>query len=123
MVRIGGQSALSLNVRNENDAYGTDGNSRKPIVSQTMQHSSTTLNSGKKLRNRNEEAEEPWAEIARFNNLLEMKIKLDEASELKRKHNMQKAYLDQQVQMKANLEIEKEREKQSQRQRMQNLME
>ena len=47
--------------------------------------------------------DEPWAEVAKFNKLLDIKIKLDEATELKRKANMQRAYLDQQVQLKANL--------------------
>ena len=46
--------------------------------------------------------DEPWAEVAKFNKLLDIKIKLDEASEMKRKANMQKAYLDQQVQLKAS---------------------
>ena len=40
-----------------------------------------------------------------------MKIKLDEASELKRKHHVQKAYLDQQVQLKANQVRDQQREK------------
>ena len=39
--------------------------------------------------------DEPWAEVAKFNKLLDIKIKLDEATEYKRKANMQKAYLDQ----------------------------
>ena len=38
--------------------------------------------------------DEPWAEVAKFNKLLDIKIKLDEATEMKRKANMQKAYLD-----------------------------
>ena len=40
------------------------------------------------LRKQNEEEDEPWAEVAKFNQLLDMKIKLDEASEHKRKANM-----------------------------------
>ena len=47
------------------------------------------------MKKLNEEEDEPWAEVAKFNQLLEMKIKLDEASEQKRKANMQRAYLDQ----------------------------
>ena len=46
------------------------------------------------LRKLNEEEDEPWAEVAKFNQLLDMKIKLDEASEVKRKANIQRAYLD-----------------------------
>ena len=44
---------------------------------------------------KNQGDEEPWAEIARFNQLLDIKIKLDEATEQKRKADIQKAYLDQ----------------------------
>lgn len=36
MVRIGGQSALSLNVRNERDAYGQNTSLPKPLISQTV---------------------------------------------------------------------------------------
>jgi len=39
------------------------------------------------LLKRNEE-DEPWAEVAKFNQLLDMKIKLDEASEARRKADM-----------------------------------
>ena len=35
-----------------------------------------------------EKEDEPWAEVAKFNQLLDIKIKLDEASEVKRKANM-----------------------------------
>ena len=66
--------------------------------------------------------DEPWAEVAKFNKLLDIKIKLDEATELKRKANMQKAYLDQQVQLKANLSKEAEKEKTLQHKRIQNLI-
>lgn len=45
--------------------------------------------------NKKDSEDEPWAEIARFNQLLDIKIKLDEASELKRKADQQRAYLDQ----------------------------
>ena len=34
------------------------------------------------------EEDEPWAEVAKFNQLLDIKIKLDEASEMKRKANI-----------------------------------
>ena len=47
------------------------------------------------MRKPQEEDDEPWAEVAKFNQLLDMKIKLDEASEMKRKASMQRAYLDQ----------------------------
>ena len=38
--------------------------------------------------NSEEKDDEPWAEVAKFNKLLDIKIKLDEASEMKRKANM-----------------------------------
>ena len=40
------------------------------------------------LRKNMNEDDEPWAEVAKFNQLLDLKIKLDEASEMKRKANM-----------------------------------
>ena len=55
--------------------------------------------------------DEPWAEVAKVNKLLDIKIKLDEATEFKRKANMQKAYLDQQVQLKASQSKEALKEK------------
>lgn len=42
----------------------------------------------------NAEEDEQWAEVANFNKLLDIKQKLDEASEIKRKADMQRAYLD-----------------------------
>ena len=60
---------------------------------------------------KNQADEEPWAEIARFNQLLDIKIKLDEASEQKRKADIQKAYLDQQVRVKVDKVNEAKREK------------
>ena len=62
----------------------------RPAALQTKQPSRAML-----IKKLNEEEDEPWAEVAKFNQLLEMKIKLDEASEQKRKANMQRAYLDQ----------------------------
>ena len=44
-----------------------------------------------------------WAEVARFNQLLDRKIKLDEASEFQRKANLQKVFLDSQLKQKENL--------------------
>ena len=43
---------------------------------------------------RQNEEDEQWAEVANFNKLLDIKQKLDEASEIKRKADMQRAYLD-----------------------------
>lgn len=40
------------------------------------------------LRKNVDEEEENWAEVAKFNQLLDIKIKLDEASEMKRKANI-----------------------------------
>ena len=40
------------------------------------------------LRKNVDEEDEPWAEVAKFNQLLDIKIKLDEASEMKRKANI-----------------------------------
>ena len=60
----------------------------KATASQDAQHKNHYF-----LKNQSEE--EPWAEIARFNQLLDIKIKLDEATEQKRKADIQKAYLDQ----------------------------
>ena len=44
---------------------------------------------------RQSEEDDHWAEVANFNKLLDIKQKLDEASEQKRKADMQRAYLDQ----------------------------
>jgi len=46
------------------------------------------------MMRRNDE-DEPWAEVAKFNQLLDKKIRLDETTEKTRKANMQRAYLDQ----------------------------
>ena len=40
------------------------------------------------LRKKVDEDDEPWAEVAKFNQLLDLKIRLDEASEMKRKANI-----------------------------------
>ena len=42
-----------------------------------------------------EEKEAAWAEVAKFNELLDYKIKLDNAEESRRKVELQKEYLDQ----------------------------
>ena len=62
------------------------------LISQTKQPSREAL-----LMKKNDKLAEdaPWAEVAKFNQLLDMKIRLDEASEAKRKANMQREYLDQ----------------------------
>ena len=59
------------------------------LGSQTKQPSRAKL-----LKKPKDDEDEPWAEVAKFNQLLDMKIKLDEASEVKRKASMQRAYLD-----------------------------
>ena len=51
-----------------------------------------------------------------------MKQKLDEVSEIKRKADMQRAYLDQQLQLKASQSREAQIEKSLQLNRMQNLI-
>ena len=62
------------------------------------QTSNISLN---KFLKRNEE-DEPWAEIAKFNKMLDIKNKLDEVNDNKRKADMQRAYLDQQIQIRAS---------------------
>ena len=116
-VRDGEKSALSLYRTKEGNVIA-----QQQLASQTQQPSKAILKVNS-VRSLAAEADEPWAEIARFNNLLDMKIKLDEASEVKRKHSIQKAYLDQQVQLKAHKEMEKQHEKSLQRQKMENLVE
>jgi len=49
-------------------------------------------------------------------------MKLDEASDMRRKANTQKAYLDQQLKAKAGLQREAKREKELQNRRMQKLI-
>lgn len=71
---------------------------------------------------RDTEDDEPWAEIANFNKLLDIKIKLDEASDLKRKADLQKAYLDQQLQMSAQKQNFEKLEKEHQSKKMQSFM-
>ena len=46
------------------------------------------------VRRGNDPEEQKWAEVAKFNQLLDKKIKLDEASEFRRKANLQKMFLD-----------------------------
>ena len=53
-----------------------------------------------------DDKESAWAEVAKFNQLLDYKIKLDNAEEAKKKVELQKEYLD--VQLRA-----KQREKQA----------
>ena len=71
------------------------------------------MNYGSKLGSRKgaNDPDDPWDEVAKFNKLLDIKIKLDEASEQKRKVDIQRAYLDQQVQAKANHNVVIQREK------------
>ena len=66
--------------------------------------------------------DEEWAQVANFNKLLDIKQKLDEASENKRKADMQRAYLDQQIHLKASQNQTAQREKAMQHHRMQNLI-
>ena len=40
------------------------------------------------VRRGNDPEEQKWAEVAKFNQLLDKKIKLDEASEFRRKANL-----------------------------------
>lgn len=70
---------------------------------------------------RNEE-DEPWAEVAKFNKLLEIRSKLDEVGQNKRRANMQRAYLDQQLQIRADKDMAAKRDKIIQHQRMTNLI-
>lgn len=44
--------------------------------------------------------EQRWAEVARFNHLLDRKLKLEEVSESKRKAELQRKFLDSQIQVK-----------------------
>ena len=76
------------------------------LGSQTKQPSRAKL-----LKKPQDDEDEPWAEVAKFNQLLDMKIKLDEASEVKGKASMQRAYLDQQIQLKASNARIEQREK------------
>ena len=47
-----------------------------------------------------EQKEKAWAEAAKFNQLLDYKIQLDNAEEAKKKVNLQKEYLDVQLRVK-----------------------
>ena len=47
-----------------------------------------------------EQKEKAWAEAAKFNQLLDYKIQLDNAEEAKKKVNLQKEYLDVQLRAK-----------------------
>ena len=81
--------------------------------SNTVQNSKTQQPSRAAIRKKlvDSEEDEPWAEVAKFNQLLDLKIKLDEASDFKRKANVQKSYLDQQLKAKAGVKSEAVREK------------
>lgn len=60
--------------------------------------------------------------MAKFNQLLDLKIKLDEASDMRRKASMQRAYLDQQIKAKAGQASAEKREKEIQHRRMMKLV-
>ena len=63
-----------------------------------------------------------WAEVAQFNQLLDQKIRLDEVAEARRKANMQKQYLETQLQEKRERQFEPSKEKKVQAKQMQNLI-
>lgn len=96
MVKIQGSSALSINFPTGmmKTNSGLANQERIPttatgVSSKMKQHSRISL-----YPRQNNEEDEQWAEVANFNKLLDIKQKLDEASEIKRKADMQRAYLD-----------------------------
>ena len=69
-----------------------------------------------------EEKEAAWAEVAKFNELLDYKIKLDNAEEARKKVELQKEYLDVQLRAKEREQNARRRIKSIQHQQMANFV-
>lgn len=98
MVKIQGSSALSINFPTGMMKTTNSGLANQERIPTTATGVSSKMKQQSKISlypRQNAEEDEQWAEVANFNKLLDIKQKLDEASEIKRKADMQRAYLDQ----------------------------